>query len=115
MTDIFPEMTEYLKSATGLTEMTVPLMRYGAARLGRRLQATGFRDTVLPPSAKRLLIEKVQKDLNEKYVQYCQGAGPFYEYTAKVVNMIISCTNLVVYQDKIRTASQTDIDWLFNI
>jgi hypothetical protein len=95
--------------------MTVPLMRYGAARLGQRLQDTGFRDTVLPPSAKRLLIEKVQKDLNEKYIQYCQGAGSFYGYTAKVVNMIISRTNLVVYQDKIRTASQTDRDWMFNI
>jgi len=113
--DIFPDMTEYPKPRTGLTDMTVSLMRIEAARLGRRLQATGFRDTILPPPAKRQLIEKVQKDINEKYMQYCHGAGPFYEYTSKVVNMILSRTNLVVYQDKIRTASQMDRDWLFNI
>ena len=36
--DIFPNMTEYPKPAKGLTEMTVPLIRYAAARLGRRLR-----------------------------------------------------------------------------
>jgi hypothetical protein len=113
--DISPEMTEYPKPATGLTEMTVPLMRYELVRLGRRLQATGFRDTVISPPAKRHLIEKVQKDINEKYIQYCEGAGSFYEYAAKVVNMMIGRSNLVVYQDKIRAASQTDRDWLFNV
>lgn len=95
--------------------MTVPLMHYEAARLGRHLQAIGFRDTVLSLPAKRHMIEEVNKDLNEKYIQFCQGAGPFYDYAANVVNMIISCTNLIVYQDKIRTASQTDRDWLFNV
>jgi hypothetical protein len=113
--DIFPGMTEYPKPATGLTEMTVPLMRFGVVRLGRRLQATGFRDTVLSPPAKRHLIEKVRKDLHENYMQYCQGAGPLYEYAAKVANMIISRANLVVYQDKMEMASQTDRDWLFNV
>jgi hypothetical protein len=113
--DLFPDMTEPPKPRTGLTEMTVPLMRIEAARLGRRLQATNFRDTILTPLAKRELIERVQKDMTEKYMQYCQGAGPFYEYAAKVVNMIISRTNLVVYQNKIKTASQTDRDWLFNV
>jgi len=113
--DIYPEMTEYPKPATGLTEMTVPLMRYEVLRLGRRLQATGCRDIVISPQAKRNLIEKVQKDINEKYMQYCEGAGPFYEYAAKVVNLMIGRTNLVVYQDKIQAASQTDRDWLFNV
>lgn len=113
--DISPEMTEYPKPVKGLTEMTVPLMRYEAARLGQRLQVTGFRDTILPPSTKKHLIDKVQKDLNENYTQYCQGARPFYEYAAKVVNMKIGRTNLVFYQDKIGTVSQTDRDWLFNI
>jgi hypothetical protein len=113
--DIFPDMREYPKPRTGLTEMTAPLLRLEIARLGRRLQATGFRDTVLDPPAKRRLIEKVQQDLNQKYLQYCQGAGPFYEYAAKAVSMIISRTNLVVFQDKIRAASQMDRDWLFDV
>jgi hypothetical protein len=33
--DIFPEMTEHPKPATSLTDLTVPLMRYEAAKLGR--------------------------------------------------------------------------------
>jgi hypothetical protein len=95
--------------------MTVQLMSYEVARLGRCLQATSFRNTVLWSPAKRQLTEKVQKDVKEKYMQYCEGAGPFYEYADKVVNMITNRRNLVVYPDKIKTASQTDKDGLFNV
>lgn len=111
--DIYPEMTEYPKPVTGLTEMTVPLLRYESARLGRRLQATGFRDTVLSPPVKKKLIQKVQQDLKDKYIKYCQGAGPLYEYAAKAVMMVTSRTNLIIYQDTIKNASQAERDWLF--
>jgi hypothetical protein len=112
--DIHPGMTEYPKPTIGLTDMTVPLLRFESARLGRRLQATGFRDTILSPPAKKRLIEKVQQDLKEKYVKHCPGAGALYEYAAKAVTMMItSRTNLIVYQDTIKNASQAEKDWLF--
>ncbi len=52
-------MNEYPKPRTGLTDMSAPLMRFEAAILSRRFQATGIRDTILPPPVKRQIIEKM--------------------------------------------------------
>lgn len=113
--DLHLNMTEYAKPVLGYTDMTIPLMRYEVARLGRRLQGTGYRDSILDHASKKKVIEEFQQKLFTKYVSRCLGNGALPEYSSKTATMITQRTNLLVYQGTMKKATQDEKDWLFSI
>ena len=102
--DLDPEATEPPVPRPGVSEMTFCLIRYEICALARRL-------TYIPPGrspckeaaesmtleAKEQLVKDCADRLEEKYLKYCEDAGPLYWVAATVARLITAKMSLIIY------------------
>ena len=102
--DLDPEATEFPVPRPGVSEMTFCLIRYEICALSRKL-------TCIPPSRsasksaadpltleeKQQLVKDCAERLEDKYLKYCEDAGPLYWVAATVSRLIIAKMSLVIY------------------
>jgi hypothetical protein len=101
--DLDPDATEPPTPRPGVSEMTFCLIRYEICSLTRKLSYT-------PPGAhcqeraskvtledKERMIKECSDRLEEKYLQYCEDAGPLYWVAATVARLITAKMSLIIY------------------
>ena len=101
--DLDPDATEPPTPRPGVSEMTFCLIRYEICSLTRKL-------SYVPPGLgcpqsaalitleeKERMIKECADRLEEKYLQYCEEAGPLYWVAATVARLIIAKMSLVIY------------------
>jgi hypothetical protein len=102
--DLDPDATEPPVPRPGVSEMTFCLIRYEIGHLSRKLsyippgQGPG-RDKALSLTLedKERIIKETADHLEEKYLQYCENAGPLYWVAATVARLIIAKMTLIIY------------------
>ena len=102
--DIDPEATEPPVPRPGVSEMTFCLIRYEICKLSRVLSCDLLGEGFSQDAAKQETLEdkeRVVKEcserLEEKYLQYCEKAGPLYWVAATVARLIMAKMSLVLY------------------
>jgi hypothetical protein len=102
--DLDPDATEAPVPKPGVSEMTFCLIRYEICTLSRRL-------SYIPPGEgpchlaaqswtledKERMIKECADRLEEKYLQYCEDAGPLYWVAATVARLITAKMSLIIY------------------
>ena len=102
--DLHPEATEPPTPRPGVSEMTFCLIRYEICSLTRRL-------SYVPPGPgpcrvaasnwtleeKEAMIKATADRLEDKYLRYCEDAGPLYWVAATVARLITAKMSLIIY------------------
>jgi len=95
--DISPGMKEAPEERRGATEMTFCLMRFELSKFSRRLNFTspGGHNHGGGSSARKLedkerMIDECHRELEEKYLRYCDMSTPIYWVTATVARLILA-------------------------
>ncbi|PBP20792.1 hypothetical protein BUE80_DR008119 [Diplocarpon rosae] len=103
--DLDPEATEEPAEREGVSDMTFCLIRFEVCTLTRKLtyipQGPVSSETsmgeMLSLEEKERVVRECAAHLEEKYLQYCEDAGPLYWVTAKIARLIIANMFLVIY------------------
>lgn len=101
--DLDPDATEPPTPRTGVSEMTFCLIRYEICSLTRRLSyvppGSGCpqRASLVTLEEKERMIKECADRLEEKYLQYCEEAGPLYWVAATVARLITAKMSLIIY------------------
>lgn len=102
--DLDPEATEFPPPRPGVSEMTFCLIRYEICHLSRRLSyvppGSGpckLAATQMTLEDKESLIRECSDRLEEKYLKYCEDAGPLYWVAATVARLITAKMSLIIY------------------
>lgn len=102
--DLDPNATEPPTPRIGVSEMTFCLIRYEICSLSRRLSYTPPGPGPCRQSAqswtledKERMIKETADKLEDKYLQYCENAGPLYWVSATVARLITAKMSLIVY------------------
>ncbi|KAG9237384.1 fungal-specific transcription factor domain-containing protein [Amylocarpus encephaloides] len=123
--DIDPSAIEPPVPRQGVSEMTFCLIRFEICSLTRKLSYTPPGDTPCKSLAlsrtfeeKEKMVREAKDLLEEKYLQYCENAGPLYWVAATVARLITAKMSLILYHPlvqpgKTRTLSQDTRDRLF--
>ncbi|KAK2625532.1 hypothetical protein QTJ16_004844 [Diplocarpon rosae] len=124
--DLDPEATEEPAERSGVSDMTFCLIRFEVCTLTQKLtyipQGPVPSETsmgeMLSLEEKEQMIRECAANLEQKYLQYCDDAGPLYWVTAKIARLIIANMFLVIYYPltlpgKPSTLSQDIRDRLF--
>ena len=101
--DLDPEAIVPPTPRPGLSEMTFCLIRYEICSLTRKLSyvpsGSDYRQRAafLTLEEKERLIKECADHLEEKYLKYCEEAGPLYWVAATVARLITAKMSLVIY------------------
>lgn len=107
--DLDLDATEFPTPRPGVSEMTFSLIRYEICHLSRRLSYTPPGEGPCRSAASRVTLEDKERmikecadRLEEKYLQYCEAAGPLYWVAATVARLITAKLSLIVYHPLIQ-------------
>jgi hypothetical protein len=105
--DLDPDATEPLVPRPGVSEMTFCLIRYEICSLTRKLTYTPpgtcpLKLPALTTEEKERQVRECSIHLEEKYLRYCEDAGPLYWVAATVARLIIAKMNLIIYHPLIQ-------------
>ncbi|KAG0651731.1 Bikaverin cluster transcription factor bik5 [Hyphodiscus hymeniophilus] len=101
--DLDPDATEPPTPRHGVSEMTFCLIRYEICSLTRQLSYTPpgsfyqARAALVTLEDKEQMIKDCADRLEEKYLQYCEEAGPLYWVAATVARLITAKMSLIIY------------------
>ena len=99
--DLKPEATEPPAVREGPTEMTFCLIRYEICALTRRLQYASPGDRLqgggLSLEEKEQIVRETAERMEERYLYYCQDAGPLCWVAATVARLILAKSSLIIY------------------
>ncbi|KAM3088467.1 hypothetical protein ACMFMG_000107 [Clarireedia jacksonii] len=102
--DLKADAKEFPPEREGVSEMTFVLIRFEICALSKRLQYTppgqvlcGNQVTRLSLEEKEQLINECAHRLEEKYLKYCEDAGPLYWVAATVARLIFAKMSLIIY------------------
>jgi hypothetical protein len=101
--DLDPAATDAPTPRPGVSEMTFCLIRYEICTLTRKLSyvppGTGCqqRAALVTLEEKERMVKECADRLEEKYLQYCEEAGPLYWVAATVARLITAKMSLVIY------------------
>jgi hypothetical protein len=99
-TDLDPDMETQPKPRVGLSDMTISLVRFSICQMGRRLHGNVFKgEAPLSLQAKKKTVEDFEKEIAEKYLQYCDQGGPVYQYGANVCDPKLSRSRMLMSKD----------------
>ncbi|TVY83486.1 Bikaverin cluster transcription factor bik5 [Lachnellula suecica] len=123
--DLEPNAKEPPARRPGVSEMTFCLIRYEICFLTRQLSysppgAASYKlqNKELTLEDKEVLVRETSKRLEDKYLQYCEDAGPLYWVAATVARLITAKMSLILYHPLTQpgnsnTLSQDTRDRLF--
>ena len=122
--DLDPDATEPPTPRVGVSEMTFCLIRYELCSLTRKLSyvppgaTRQQRAALITLEEKEQLVKECAERLEEKYLRYCEEAGPLYWVAATVARLITAKMSLIIYHPLIQpgkcsTLSQDTKDRLF--
>lgn len=107
--DLDPDATEFPAPRPGVSQMTFCLIRYEICHLSRRLSYTppGLGPCRTAASKVTLedrerLIKECAEQLEEKYLRFCEDAGPLYWVGATVARLITAKMSLIIYHPLIQ-------------
>ena len=101
--DLDIDATEFPIPRPGVSEMTFCLIRYEICSLTRRLSyvppspGCQQRAALITLEEKEQMIKECSDRLEEKYLQYCEEAGPLYWVAATVARLITAKMSLIIY------------------
>lgn len=122
--DLDPDATEPPTPRVGVSEMTFCLIRCEICSLNRKLNyvppgaSCQQRAALVTLEEKERMVKECSDRLEEKYLRYCEEAGPLYWVAATVARLITAKMSLVIYHPltqpgKPSTLSQDIKDRLF--
>ncbi|PQE29949.1 fungal specific transcription factor domain-containing protein [Rutstroemia sp. NJR-2017a WRK4] len=108
--DLDVDAKEFPPEREGVSEMTFVLIRFEICALSKRLQYTPpgrgpcpmGNPIKLTLEEKEELINEHSKKLEEKYLQYCEDAGPLYWVAATVARLVFAKMSLIIYHPLIQ-------------
>jgi len=101
--DLDPLNTQFLDPRDGVSEMTFCLIRYEILNSARRLAYTPptgpclERAKTFSLADKEQMLKELHEKLEDKYLKYCDSAGPLFWVAATVARLIVSKMSLIVY------------------
>ena len=104
--DLDPAATEPPIEKEGVSEMTFCLIRYEICHLSRKLSyiPPGQSNCPFEKGASHLTLDEKERmvkasadHLEEKYLKYCEDAGPLYWVAATVARLITAKMSLIIY------------------
>ncbi|CAD6441848.1 9203e70e-9c9f-4153-85e8-0ac515cecefc [Sclerotinia trifoliorum] len=108
--DLDPDAKEPPQPREGVSEMTFVLIRFEICALSKRLQYTppgrgpcpSGNPVSLTLEQKEELIKTTSVRLEEKYLKYCENAGPLYWVAGTVARLIFAKMSLIIYHPLIQ-------------
>ncbi|ESZ93647.1 hypothetical protein SBOR_5952 [Sclerotinia borealis F-4128] len=108
--DLDPDAKEPPQPREGVSEMTFVLIRFEICALSKRLQYTPPGRGPCPMGnpirltleEKEELIKDCAARLEEKYLKYCENAGPLYWVAGTVARLIFAKMSLIIYHPLIQ-------------
>ncbi|KAF7856989.1 hypothetical protein EAF04_009749 [Stromatinia cepivora] len=108
--DLDPDAKEPPQPREGVSEMTFVLIRFEICALSKRLQYTppgrgpcpSGNPVSLTLEQKEELIKETSVRLEEKYLKYCENAGPLYWVAGTVARLIFAKMSLIIYHPLIQ-------------
>ncbi|KAI9648686.1 hypothetical protein NHQ30_003325 [Ciborinia camelliae] len=108
--DLDPDAKEPPQPREGVSEMTFVLIRFEMCALSKRLQYTPpgrgpcpmGNPIKLTLEEKEELIQDCSVRLEEKYLKYCENAGPLYWVAGTVARLIFAKMSLIIYHPLIQ-------------
>jgi hypothetical protein len=115
--DLDPNSTEFPIPRQGASEMTFCLIRYEICSLVKRLSYTPPGKGPCNTAAmswtledKEKLIKETAERMEEKYLKYCENAGPLCWVAATVARLITAKMGLIIYHPLIHPSSPESLN-----